>query len=145
MSINNSFLTASRFGITINGEEFKDVEMAVLDWPHPSVTRPAVRAPSRGQDVPYQGSRIQYDDLSIRVQLDSSMENYWKLYDWLLSENQYDVILTAYSSNDKASSQVRYRDAFVESMGGISFTATDQSDDIMAIEVTLKYTMFEKV
>lgn len=145
MSINTSFLTSTRFGIAIDSDEFKDVEMAIMSWPHPGVTRPAATASARTQNVPYQGSRIQFEDLTVRVQLDGGMNNYWSLYDWLLSESQKDVILTAYSSNDKPTTQIRYRDAFVESIGGIEFAATDQSDDVIAITVTFKYTMFEKV
>ena len=145
MTINNSFLTATRFSITFDDAELRKVEMAILDWPHPAVTRPAARAPSRNQDVPYPGSRYQYEDLQIRVQLDSAMDNYWTLYNWLLSGAEKDVILTAYSSNDKAASQVRYEGAFVESLGGFNFTATDQGDEIVSITVTIKYTRFDRV
>ena len=144
MSINNSYLTSTRFGIAIDSAEYKDVEMSITNWPHPAVSRPAARAPARAQDVPYAGSRIQYDDLNVTVQLDSAMRNYWILYDALLSGQENDVILTVYDSNEKSTSQVRYKDAFVESINGFNMTASDQSDEILTIDVTFKYTAFEK-
>lgn len=145
MSINNSYLTSGRYGITINSEKYGEVEMAITNWPHPSVRRPAARAPARSQDVPYQGSRIEYDDLNVTIQLDSSMENYWTLYDWMLTSDFEDVILTVYSSNDKPTSQTRYKDAFVEALGQVNHSSTDQSDEILTVDVTIKYTAFERV
>ena len=145
MTIGNSYLTATRFGLTIDDPMFKDIEMAITAWPHPSVTRNPVQAPARAQNVPYAGSRYEYEPLQVQVQLDAGMDNYWKLYDWLLSENERDVILTAYGPNDKASTQVRYQNAFVTNMGAINFQAGDQTDEVLVLDVTLYYTKFEKV
>lgn len=144
MSLGNSYLTTTRFSLTFDDASLKDIEISIVEWPHPGVSRPAVQAPARSQNVPYQGSRTEWEDLNVRVQMDANLNNYWTLYDWLLSEDTRDVILTAYGPNDKATSQIKYEGAFVESLGQIPFTAGDQSDEIIAIDATIKYTRFLK-
>lgn len=144
MSIGNSYLTATRFSLTFDDASLKGIELAVVEWPHPGVTRPAAEAPARTQQVPYPGQRYNYEPLSIRVQMDANLENYWTLHDWLLSEDTRDVILTAYGPNDKATSQIKYEGSFVEALGQIPFTAGDQSDDVIAVDATLRYTRFRK-
>lgn len=144
MTIGNSYLTATRFSLTFDDASLKNVELSIVEWPHPGVTRPAADAPARVQNVPYPGQRYNFDALSVRVQLDSNLDNYWTLYDWLLSEDTRDVILTAYGPNDKVTSQIKYEGAFVEALGQIPFTAGDQSDEVIAVDTTLRYTRFLK-
>jgi hypothetical protein len=144
MSISNSYLTNTRFSLTFDDASLKGVELSVVEWPHPGLTRPAAMAPARTHDVPYHGSRYQWEDLSIRVQLDAQLNNYWTLYDWLLSEDTRDVILTAYGANDKPTSQIKYEGALIESLGQIPFNTGDQSDEVISIDATIKYTRFRK-
>jgi len=143
MSIGQTYQTATRFSLTIDSDEYRDVVAALVDYNHPSLSRPAAQASARDQNVPVPGSRFVFEPLVVRVQLASDGSTYRALYNWVMAGSQLDIILTTYDSNSNVGSQIRYTDAFPEFLGQLSFVASDQNDTVLALDVTFQYTMFK--
>ena len=146
MTLTTQYLTATKFSISIpddeDGSSYREIQSNITDWPHPAITRASADAPGRTQNVPYQGGRISYEPLSISLHIDSALNTYKLLHDLLLSDTQKDVTLTCYSGNGKPLSKIVYEGAFPEYLGQMSFQTTDQSETIIVLQVTFKYTKF---
>jgi hypothetical protein len=145
MSIGQTYQTATRFSLTIDNDNYRDVVAALVDFNHPSVSRPAAQVTARDQNIPVPGSRFAFEPLVVRVQLASDGSTYRALYDWMMAGTQLDIILTTYDSNSNAGTQIRYSDAFPEFLGQLSFVASDQNDTVLALDVTIQYTMFKPI
>lgn len=149
MFATNNQLTSSRFTLTISGDEFRDVVAAITEFTHPGVNSNAVAQPARQIKIPRVGSSIEYEPLVVRVLLDSDMNIYSAIYDWLRDnieteeETERDLTLTIYNKNGGREKDIRYLGAFPTSIGPLQFTSTDQNDTIVSADITFAYSHFE--
>lgn len=151
MTIRTGLLTATRFTLAIPGEEYKDIIANVVDFNHPAVRSPFATQPTRQVDIPRPGSKMVFDPLVVRVQLDNDMKIYQEVYNWIFKnatsedEDYRDLTLTIYNMNENPQKAIRYLNAFPTDLGLLSFTSTDQNDTIINLDVTFGYSHFELV
>lgn len=147
MSINYNFLTASRFSLSIAGDEYKDLIAQVQEFTHPSLTASSAAQSTPRRNVPQPGTKLQYEPVTVRILLDNEMTIYSAIHNWMVNSVKVesdvkDITLTVYNSNERPTFNIKYLDAFPTNIGPIQFASNDQNDTILFSDVTFEYSEF---
>jgi len=146
--VGQTYLTATRFALTISSPDHQDFIAEVMDFKHPAITNPAAKFSTGRRDLPVAGSKADFSDLDVTFILDGALNNYRTLYDWWLeclnvdTPPTYDVTLIIYGMSETPIVKIIYEGAFVEAMGEIGFSTQDQTDKVLTCTATLKYDIF---
>lgn len=146
--MNNTYLTPTRYTLTISGDRFTNFASNVIDFPLPSVSVNPVSQSTPKINVPVAGSKIEYSDLALTIIIDGAMENYASLYDWLrdtidVEGETYDLIVTIYNISEQPVKRVKFRNCFVNSLSEIKFNSNSGQDAFLTFVAGFKYTYFE--
>ena len=123
----------------------------------PGVSIAPIDVPNPFSKVPFVGSQLTYDTLSVTFKVDEDMKNYMEIYDWLIGMgfpkefDQYqqiavrptgegifsDLTLIVNTSAKNPNIEVTYYDAFPTSISALTFDTT--SEDIAHITCTVEF------
>jgi len=141
----NEFLTASNFSIDIAGLD--GLSVAVQSVTHPSVTVRPARQSTRRVDIPLNGTKAEYADLSVVMNLDDGMKSYDMIYQWLLNCQKgpvsRDITVGIYTIAGRPARRIVYKDAFPTVMSSLEFSSTQSEDPILSLTVDFTYSSFE--
>lgn len=160
----NSTLTplyGSKFQFGI--QKLPNLSFSVQSFQLPSVTIDVALQDTPLQTIPHRGAKVNYEDLSITFIVDSKMDNYKVLYNWIMNwcdrceccapNNLYDVgemtdfsdgYINIFDPKDKSKriSTIKFIDMIPYSIGAIEFSTTNQEDTIVTATATFKFTYF---
>jgi hypothetical protein len=150
ITANKNYLAPTGFKITINSNQFANLEYFCIQLTQPSISLGGAALPFRGNTNFVAGDRIEYGTLDMRFQVSEYMENYIELFNWLkrnhddggISEKA-DVVLSILDSSNNVSKKIRYVDAFPVSIGSIDFHTQNTDVEYVTVDASLQYSYFE--
>ena len=146
---NKNYLSPTGFKVTINSNEFANLEYFCTQCTLPSVSLSPVNLPFRGSQNRVAGDRIEYPPFTMRFMVSENMENYIELFNWIkensLNEQfkKADVVLSILSSSNNVIKQIRYIDAFPTQMGELEFHTQNTDVEYLTLDASFEYNYFE--
>lgn len=168
---NRNFLTPSGFSFQVN--RAPKITFYGNQVTLPGLTLPVVFQNTYLKEVPYPGDVLEFEDLRFRFLVDTNLENYMEIQNWLrglgfpesLQEiydfqqqeepykggqpersqlNLYsDGTLTILDQLSNPKFKVYFKDLFPISLTTLTFDATLSSEEFLTAEVAFKYTVYE--
>lgn len=120
--------------------------------------------PTRFNYIPQPGDEINFDDLQIRFLVDEKLDNYTALHNWIrglghprsgrdretfLVGDDYDEMhysdgsLFILDSNFKHKFEVKFKDLFPVTIGGLNFDSTYTDTEYFSADAVFKYTIYD--
>jgi len=151
LTTNKNFLSPVGFQFKINSGKYANIEYFCIAAQLPSVTLPPVSTPYRGVNLASTGDRLQFDDLTLRINVTENMENYIETFNWMKhilehgdSESQReDGTLLILSSHNNVNKQIEFKGLFPTGITGVEFNTQSSDLDFVQVDITFAYTYFE--
>lgn len=156
-----------------NGFQFSITKLPELTFhcqqvnlPGITLGEPTFSTPFSTQPVP--GDALQYDPLTVQFLVDENMENYKKLYNWIvalgfpesydqyiaqnaadttaygeLAKNYSDATLQILDSNNQAIQTIQFYDLFPTTIDSMMFSATNDDVNYVVANVTFKFGLYK--
>jgi hypothetical protein len=152
--------------------KFPEITFFVQEVELPSITLGTIVQSSSVHDIPIPGETMEYADLTCTFQVDSKMENYLAIHNWIvglgypsnhqlyknlmnnsknstslseLSKGYTDGTLTIMDNSYTPIIQARFVDCFPTALSGIQFNSTNSDSAPLTSQVTFAYTYYELV
>jgi hypothetical protein len=150
--------------------KFPEITFFVQEVSLPSISLGTVIQTSTVHDIPIPGETMEYGELTCTFQIDSKLENYRAIHDWIIglgyptNHELYKKLMSSTKNNNSASElasgytdgtlsildnayqplvQVRFVDCFPTNLSGIDFTSTSTDASPLTSRVTFAYTYYE--
>ena len=151
LTSNKNFLSPVGFQFKINSGKYANVEYFCIAAQLPSVTLPAVPTPYRGVNLTATGDRLQFDDLTLRINVTENMENYIETFNWIntilesgsAEGHREDGTLMILSSHNNVNKQIEFKGLFPTSITGVEFNTQSTDLDFVQVDITFSYNYFE--
>lgn len=157
---NLNFLSPLGFGFKI--KKAPHINYFVQSVAIPSISIAAVEVPTPFSKLPYAGTSITYDPLSITFKVDEDMENYTEIFTWIegmgfpekfdqykkLSEKPMgdgifsDVSVFVLTSAKNPNKEIVFIDAFPISLSELRLQTTDTDVEHITATVDFRYSRF---
>lgn len=118
----------------------------------PSISLPAAPQATPFVSIPRKGEQAQFDNLTVQFLVDSKMENFKAIKDWMIDgminggskdEKIYsDGILSVLDSSNQIVQEIRFVDMLPVSLDGITFASTNSDVQYVVGTVTFAYTYY---
>jgi hypothetical protein len=148
---NKNYLSPVSFKVTIDSQEFANIEYFCISATLPGITLPEVAVPFKGSQNFVAGDRIDYPNFDMRFIITENMENYTELFNWIRENatsdrfKKKDILLHIASSHNNIVKQVRYVDAFPVTVGTIEFNSQNLDIEYITADASFRYTYLEFV
>lgn len=145
---NKNFLSPNGFRLTIDKDEFANVEYFCINSPLPPVSANPVNQSFRNFQNSFPGEKVEYSPLEIRYMVTENMENYIELFNWLVNNSKLktvttaDIILSVLTSNNNVIRQIKFLDAYPTSLGAIDFHTQNTDVEYVIGDATFAYNSF---
>jgi len=120
----------------------------------PSISLPIVELATPFLAVPFKGSKLEYDTLTIQFLVDSEMKNYKAVHDWLTNgfpgyaetEKTFsDAFLHILTPSNDVVRSIQFIDIIPLSIEGLTFASTSSDVQYLVGSVTFRYTYYKFV
>jgi|TARA_R100000030_G_scaffold42493_1_gene31951 hypothetical protein len=165
LTTNLNYLQPTSYKITIDRENYPNLEYFAQSITHPGMILNPVEMPFRQvAGVPFAGSSLTYNELSITLILDENLTGYGEMYEWLrraltvpevksLRRNfvkktiptYSDIMLSILSSHNNKTKQISYKECVPTSLGDIQFESTATGTEFITFGVTFRFSYFDLV
>tara|TARA_E500000178_G_C16586773_1_gene558568 strand:- start:88 stop:555 length:468 start_codon:yes stop_codon:yes gene_type:complete len=145
---NLNMLGPSGFKVTINSNEFANLQFFCTTATVPSISQGEVQESMQNNIAYFPGGTVEYDQFSISFIVDEEMKNYIEMFNWI-KDNRIgapkikDITLSILSNKSTTNKQILFHDAFPVSLGELSFSTQDTSVEYITCDVTFRYNIFE--
>lgn len=149
LTTNKNFLSPNAFRLSIDSQQFANVEYFCINSPLPSVSATEVPTPFRNRQGSTPGEKATFSPLDIRYMVSENMENYIELFNWLIDNAQsntiqeYDIILNILNSSNNVNRQIRFVNAYPTMLGPIDFHTQNTDVEYIIGDVSFAYSHFE--
>ena len=149
LTANKNFLSPNGFKVSIDANNFQNLEYFCVEATLPSVSLEAIQIAKGAVRTYHPGERVDYGIFSMKFMVDENMMNYMEIYQWLVdnatdgvTENA-DIILHIQNSKNNTVKQVRYLNAFPITVDEIRFMT--QNTDVQPVQcgASFRYDKFE--
>lgn len=158
---NANILQPTGFKITIDRENYPNLEYFIQNVQHPSVSMVAPNLSySRISSVAISGEKLDFGEVTFMIMLDENMVSYQEMFDWMcrlvvtkhipasertsiIIPDAADITLSILTSNNTSNKKIIYKDAVPVLLGDIAFDATIGDIQPIVVPVSFKYTYFE--
>jgi len=146
---NKNYLSPTGFKVTINSNEFANIEYFCTTATLPALGFSEIATPFRNVQSFTPGDRLDYGSFDIRFLVSEKMENYIELYNWIQHNakedkiKSSDIILHILTSSNNANKKIRYIDAFPVSIGAVEFITQTTDVEYVSVDASFRYTLFE--
>jgi len=165
LTTNLNYLQPTSYKITIDRENYPNLEYFAQTITHPGVITQQVEMPFRQvAGVPLTGSSLTYNELSATIILDENMSSYTEMHNWIrrnvensdvpaLSRDYKkqkpptysDITISILSSHNNKTKQIVYRDCVPTSLGDITFESTATGTEFVTYAVSFRFMYFDIV
>tara|TARA_B100001059_G_scaffold48346_1_gene41341 strand:- start:12120 stop:12590 length:471 start_codon:yes stop_codon:yes gene_type:complete len=153
LTTNKNFLSPVGFQFKINSSKYANLEYFCVKAAMPGLSLPAVDQSYRGVNLAFTGDRLQFEDLTLTVNVTENLENYKETFDWMHNMvNQgtaegfkEDAILLILSSHNNVNKEIKFKDVFPTAITGVDFDSQSTDVEMVQIDITFAYTSFEFV
>jgi hypothetical protein len=149
ITANKNFLSPNGYRLTIDMEEFADVEYFCVSATLPTVSIAPIATPFRNLQNTTPGEKVEYALFDLRYMITENMENYVSLFNWITKNaneeglKYADMTLSILNSNNNLIRQVRFIDAFPVSIGALEFRTQNADVEYITGDVSFSYSHFE--
>jgi len=171
LTTNINYLQPTGFGITINRENYPNLEYFAQAVYHPTVNVSGVELPVRRTRLAFPGDNISFGDLNVTFLIDEDMNSYTEMYNWLVRiiqknnttsfkgislggfdeetiteiPTECDITVSMLTSSNNPNKRIRYYNAFPTSISDIEMTATQTDITPLVFTSSFRFAYFEIV
>tara|TARA_R110000803_G_scaffold46198_16_gene97136 strand:- start:10020 stop:10520 length:501 start_codon:yes stop_codon:yes gene_type:complete len=158
---NTNYLQPTGFRVSINRENYPNLEYFAQSVSHPSMELNPVDAPFKRLNVAFAGDKIQHNPVSIIFMMDEDMTAYIEMFQWMerlvnkpqssviakFSDNTEiptfsDITVTVLSSHNNINKIIKYKNCIPISLGDVEFTAVSDGQ-YLTFPGTFRFDYFE--
>jgi len=157
---NLNYLMPTGFKITIDRENYPNLEFFCQGVTHPDITLAAGELPFRKiRNIPLPGGTLDFGELSLTTIVDEDMNAYKEMNDWMrrILDNPLlgplnrqkdgvpstaDITLSILNSQNNQTRQIRYQECTPVSLGGISFESTGGGTEYLTCTMGFRFIDF---
>ncbi len=150
-------LQPSGFKITIDSDEYPNLEFFAQSIQHPSVNGEGQEFNFRGGPVKTLPDKLSFSDLSVTILIDEDLNSYTEVLNWMLRNvdsnevnatdtginSRCDITVSILTSHNNVNKQIKYVDAFPSSLSDLTFEPTSGDQTYITCSATFKYSYFE--
>jgi len=142
---NHNLFIQGSFKVTLNSKKYGNTVFFATAITHPGVTRNESTAAYTNLAGFVPGDRVEYEPVSIRIQLDEELNSYYELLEWLtnMTDRREDMTLTLMNSKNIPIREFSYKSVFPTSVGGFELTTQTTDAEPITIDVSFRYDRFE--
>tara|TARA_B100000287_G_scaffold300296_1_gene283454 strand:- start:4041 stop:4547 length:507 start_codon:yes stop_codon:yes gene_type:complete len=165
LTTNLNYLQPTSYKITIDRENYPNLEYFAQSITHPGVITQQVEMPFRQvAGVPLTGSSLTYNELGATIILDENMSSYTEMHDWIRRNVETsdvpairrdwkkqkpptysDITISILSSHNNKTKQIVYKDCVPTSLGDITFESTASGTEFVTYAVSFRFMYFDIV
>jgi hypothetical protein len=140
----NLFIQGS-FKVTLNSKKYGNTTFFATSITHPGISRNETSAPYANLAGFVTGDRVEYEPVSLRIQLDEELNTYEELLDWLtnMTDRREDMTLTLMNSKNIPIREFSYKSVFPVSISSFELNTQSADAEAIAIDVSFRYDRFE--
>jgi len=158
---NLNYLMPTGFKITIDRENYPNLEFFCQGVSHPDITLAAGELPFRKiRNIPLPGGTLDFGELSITTIVDEDMNAYKEMNDWMrrILDNPLlgpldrgnkngvpstaDITLSILNSQNNQTRQIRYQECTPTNLGGIEFESTGSGTEYLTCTMGFRFIDF---
>jgi hypothetical protein len=159
VSDNINYLQPTQFRIVIDRQRFPNIAFYAQSVNLPGLQVNPAPAPFRQYtDVPQVGDTFTYGELTMQAILDEDLNVYSEIYNWMqdmVKENfkeqssgedeptMTDIFVSILSSHNNIIKTIKYRNAFVTSLGDIDMEVSTDATPVITFPVSFRFAYFE--
>ncbi len=157
---NINYLQPTSFRITIDRENYPNLEFFCQSFTHPGMMMNAVEVPYKKiTGVPFVGDKLTFNEMLANIILDENLKAYDEMYSWMrraldqkaISPSQAgttppimsDITLSILSSHNNQTKQVKYVDCIPTSLTDIQFESTSGGESFITFGASFRFSYFE--
>jgi len=146
-----SFITPSRFKLTIDSYKYPNTEFNVTNVELPNISAIAPVISGRQRNMPGYPDKIEYTELNVTFLIDENMTNYMEMHDWIFGlvkepdgdlNKPRDLTLTILNSNNNPIRTIRFIGAIPTNLTGTTFDVSASDANYLTSAVTFAYMYF---
>jgi len=149
--LESNFLSPSRFILVIDTPDFESVSYHCQTAPIPGVKISSQEVPWRQFNSNLTGSNIEFDPLDVRFIVDENMDNYVKIYEWMLTAVQTDsqpamkkdMSLLIYNNNNNMNKRIQFIGGFPMSLSSVEFNTTNSDTQFLFADVSFSIDYYQ--
>jgi len=160
---NFNYLQPSSFKLTVDRQNYPNLEFFCQSFIHPGMIMNAVEVPYKKiTGVPFIGDKLTFNELQANILIDEDMKAYDEMYPWMrrvldvgnvtayeanvnLPPSMADMTLTILSSHNNLTRQVRYIDCIPTALTDIQFESTAGGESFLIFGASFRFSYFELV
>jgi len=163
LSSNLNYLQPTSYKLTIDRENYPNLEYFAQTLTHPGMMMNSVEMPYRKvSGIPFVGSSVTYNELSATIILDENLSSYTEMHDWMrriLDEPEVpamrrnfrkktiptysDITISILSSHNNKTKQILYKDCVPVALGDITFESTATGTEFVTYQVSFRFSYFD--
>jgi len=151
LTTNKNFLSPVGFQFKINSNTYANLEYFAVGATLPGLTISAIEQGYRGVTLGFTGDRLEFEDLTLRVNVTENLDNYIETFDWMhniaqtgdAEDFKQDATLLILTSHNNVIKEVQFKGVFPTSLSPIEFDAQAESIEYVQMDVSFAYTNFE--
>lgn len=142
---NRNLFVQGSFKVTLNSKKYGNTTFFATSITHPGVARNETNSPYTNLAGFVPGDRVEYEPVSLRIQLDEELNTYEELLDWLttVTDRREDMTLTLMNSKNIPIREFSYKSVFPISISSFELNAQSTEAEPMSIDVSFRYDRFE--
>ena len=163
LTTNLNYLQPTGFKVSIDRENYPNLEFFCQGVSHPDITLAAGEMPFRKiRNIPIPGGELDFGELTLDTIVDEDMEAYKEMNDWMRrildnpllgplerSDNAVpstaDITLTVLNSHNNKTRSIKYQECTPTTLGGIQFTSTASGTEYLTCQMSFRFIDFELV
>jgi len=148
---NKNFLSPVGFQFKIDSNQYPNLEYFAVAATLPNISMSATATPYKGVNLQFTGDRLQFEPLSLRINVTENLENYIETFDWMhniaqtgnAEDFKADATLLILSSHNNVVKEVEFKGVFPTSLSPIDFDAQADSIQYVQMDISFTYTYFQ--
>ena len=161
LTTNFNYLQPTSFKITIDRQNYPNLEYFCQSFIHPGMIMNSVEVPyQRITGVPLIGDKLTFNALQANIILDEDLKAYDEMYSWMRRNldiehvvptqrskpqppSMSDITLSILSSHNNTTKTIRYLDCIPVSLTDIQFESTAGGESFVVFGASFRFTYFE--
>ena len=151
LTTNKNFLSPVGFQFKISSNLYPNLEYFAVAATLPGLSMTPAAQSYRGVSLSFTGDRLEFGDMSLRVNVTENLDNYIETFDWIhklaqqkdAEDLKVDATLLILTSHNNVVKEVEFKGVFPTSITPVQFDAQVESVDFVQMEVSFGYTYFE--
>lgn len=157
LTTNFNYLQPTSFKLMIDRKNRPNLEFFVQTVQQPAVTNNPAEIPYRNvSSIPFSGTKLTFEELTLQILIDENMESYTEMYKWMCDNistidgdaidgegHTRDLTLLILSSHNNVTNRVRFFNALPVALGSFPFEASTADIQHPTFPASFRYSHFD--